>query len=169
MLEKQHASSTTPDLFAKKKAGKKHPAWLEYILQLSRLRGYFTLYPSRQTANTIVGIHTDLLDVPEEYEEGKTAEQEQDSIKLTSDGFDPASHVDMLATLPHEGDMPLLYHLPWLTWDGKDTDDDAIAKTAAKYTQAFRTQIGGCKDESAGLIPAAEPYARDLFCFTNGR
>ncbi|PTB45478.1 uncharacterized protein TrAFT101_000921 [Trichoderma asperellum] len=169
LLEKQHASSTTPDLFAKKKISTKHPAWLEYILQLSRLRGYFTLYPTRQTANTIVGIHTDLYDVPEEYEQGKTAEQEQDLIKLASDGFDPASHVDVLATLPHEGDLPLLYHMPWLTWDGKNTDDGAIEKTAAKYKQAFRTQIGGCKDESAGPVPAVDPNARDLFCFTNGR
>ncbi|PON29473.1 hypothetical protein TGAM01_v201722 [Trichoderma gamsii] len=169
LLEKQHASSTTPDLFAKKKVGKKHPAWLEYMLQLSRLRGYFTLYPTRQTANTIVGIHTDLHDVPEEYENVKTAEQEQASTKLASDGFDPASHVDMLATLPHEGDMPLLYHLPWLTWDGKDTDDAAIAMSAGKYKQAFRTQIGGCKDEMAGSVPADDSYARDLFCSTNGR
>jgi hypothetical protein len=166
-LEKQHAESTTPDLFSKKQVGKKHPAWLEYILQLSRLRGYFTLYPARQTANTVVGIHTDLHDAPEEYE-SKAAEQEPDSIKLASDGFDPASHVDMLATLPNEGDLPFLYNLPWLTWDGKDTDDEAIATTAAKYTRAFRTQIGGCKDDSARLNPAPEPYARDLFCSSNG-
>lgn len=168
LLEKQHASPTTPELFSQKKVGKKHPAWLEYILQLSRLRGYFTLYPTRQTANTIVGVHTDLRDVPEEYEGEKTAEQEQDSIDLSSDGFDPASHVDMMATLPNEGDMPILYHLPWLTWDGKDTDDGAIAKSAAKYKQAFRTQIGGCQDESAAPMPPPEPYARDLFCFTDG-
>lgn len=97
----------------------------------------------------------------------KTVEQEIDSIKLASDRFDPASHVDMLATLPHEGDLPIIYHLPWLTWDGKDTDDGAIAKTAARYKQAFRAQIGGCKDE--GPVPAEDPYARDFFCFTNGR
>ncbi|KAL7922313.1 hypothetical protein ACQKWADRAFT_320858 [Trichoderma austrokoningii] len=185
LLEKQqHASATTPELFSKKKVGKKHPAWLEYILQLSRLRGYFTLYPTRQTANTIVGVHTDLHDAPEEYDEEKPAEQEQDSgfdpasheqdsgfdpaSHEQDSGFDPASHVDMMATLPQEGDLPILYHLPWLTWDGKETDDGAIAKTAAKYKQAFRTQIGGCQDESAGPLPPQEPFARDLFCFTNG-
>ncbi|KAM0261697.1 hypothetical protein ACHAQJ_002149 [Trichoderma viride] len=164
LLEKQHASSTMPDLVAKKRVGKKHPAWLEYTLQLSRLRGYFTLYPTQQTANTVVGIHTDLYDVPEEYEGGKTSEQEQDSVKLAAEMFDPASQIDMLATLPHGGDLPLIHHLPWLTWTGKSTDDEAIQKIAAKYKQAFRKEVGGCKDES----PAEDPYARDLFCFTNG-
>jgi hypothetical protein len=168
LLEKQHASSTTPDLLAKKQVGKKHPAWLEYTLQLSRLRGYFTLYPTKQTANTVVGIHTDLHDVPEEYEGEKTSEQEQDSIKFATEMFDPASQLDMLATLPNEGDLPLIYHLPWLTWDGKITYDGAIQKTAAKYKQAFRKEVGECKDESPGHTPAEDPYAGDLFCFTKG-
>ncbi|KAL7796642.1 hypothetical protein V8C37DRAFT_372470 [Trichoderma ceciliae] len=168
LLEKQHASSTTPDLLARKEVGKKSPAWLEYTLQLSRIRGYFTLYPTRQTANTVVGIHTDLYDVPEEYEGEKTSDQGQDSIRLATEMFDPASQVDMLATLPHEGDLPLIYHLPWLTWDGKDTYDGAIQKIAAKYKQAFRKQVGECEDESLGNALARDPFARDLFCFTKG-
>ncbi|RFU74523.1 glycosyltransferase 2 [Trichoderma arundinaceum] len=168
LLEKQHASSTVPDLLAKKEVGKTHPAWLEYMLQLSRIRGYFTLYPTRQTANAVVGIHSDLHDMPEEYEGEKTPGQEHDSLRLATEMFDPASQVDMLATLPHEGDLPLIYHLPWLTWDGKDTDEGAIQKTAANYKQAFRKQVGECKDESPGGIPAEDLYAKDLFCFTKG-
>ncbi|UKZ73913.1 hypothetical protein TrVFT333_001567 [Trichoderma virens FT-333] len=168
LLEKRHASSTTPDLLAKKEVGKKHPSWLEYTLQLSRIRGYFTVYPTRQTANAIIGVHTDLHDVPEEYEGEKDSEQEQDSIKLAAELFDPASQVDMLATLPHEGELPLLYHLPWLTWDGKETYDGAIQKTAAKYKDAFRSQVGQCKDESMDVVPVVDSYARDLFCFTKG-
>ncbi|KAL7950255.1 hypothetical protein V8C42DRAFT_309974 [Trichoderma barbatum] len=165
LLEKRHASSTTPDLLAKKEVGKRHPAWLEFTLQLSRIRGYFTLYPTQQTANTVVGIHNDLYDVPEEYEGEKTSEQERDSVKLATDLFDPASQVDMLATLPHEGELPLIYYLPWLTWDGKETDDGSIEEIAAKYKQAFRTQVGQCKDESQAGIPLGDSYAKDLFCF----
>lgn len=164
-MDKRHASSTTPDLLAKKEVGKKHPGWLEYTLQLSRIRGYFTLYPTRQTANTVVGIHTDLHDVPEEHKGEKTSEQEQDSIKLATELFDPASQVDMLATLPHEGDLPLIYHLPWLTWDGKETHESASQEVATKYKQAFRKQVGQCKDESPGGVPVNDLYARDLFCF----
>ncbi|EHK22304.1 uncharacterized protein TRIVIDRAFT_28508 [Trichoderma virens Gv29-8] len=168
LLEKQHASSTTPDLLAKKEVGKKHPSWLEYTLQLSRIRGYFTVYPTQQTANAIIGVHTDLHDVPEEYEGEEDSEQGQDSIKLAAELFDPASQVDMLATLPHEGELPLLYHLPWLTWDGKETYDGAIQKIAANYKQAFRSQVGQCKDESMDVVPVVDSYARDLFCFTKG-
>ncbi|KAL7938188.1 hypothetical protein V8C35DRAFT_291157 [Trichoderma chlorosporum] len=166
LLEKRHALSTTPDLLSTKEVGKKHPAWLEYTLQLSRIRGYFTLYPTQQTANTIVGIHTDLYDVPEEYIGEKATEQERDSINHATELFDPASQVDMLATLPHEGELPLLYHLPWLTWDGKETDDSSIQQSAIKYKQAFRNQVGQCKDEKPGVTPRVDPYARDLFCFT---
>ncbi|UKZ47342.1 hypothetical protein TrVGV298_001560 [Trichoderma virens] len=140
LLEKQHASSTTPDLLAKKE----------------------------QTANAIIGVHTDLHDVPEEYEGEEDSEQGQDSIKLAAELFDPASQVDMLATLPHEGELPLLYHLPWLTWDGKETYDGAIQKIAANYKQAFRSQVGQCKDESMDVVPVVDSYARDLFCFTKG-
>ncbi|KAH6607520.1 glycosyltransferase 2 [Trichoderma cornu-damae] len=168
LFEKQHASPTTPDFLAKKEVGKKHPAWLEYTLQLSRIRGYFTLYPTQQTADTVVGIHADLYDAPEEYEEGKTSEQERDSIELALETFDPASQVDMLATLPHEGDLPLIYHLPWLTWDGQDTYDGAMQRIAANYRQAFRKHVGECKDEGPENVPAEDPFARDLFCFTKG-
>lgn len=109
-------------------------------------------------------MHTDLLDVPEEYEGEKTVEQEQDSVRLAREMFDPASQVDMLATLPHEGDLPLIYHLPWLTWDGKETYEGAIQRLAAKYKQTFREQVGQCVDESAESYQPQDPYAKDLFC-----
>ncbi|KAL6795297.1 hypothetical protein J3E68DRAFT_403892 [Trichoderma sp. SZMC 28012] len=165
LLEKRHASSTTPDLLSKKEVGKRHPGWLEYTLQLSRIRGYFTLYPTQLTANTIVGIHTDLYEAPEEYQGEKASEQEQDVIKHATELFDPASQIDMLATLPHEGELPLLYHLPWITWDGKETYDGAIQKIAAKYRLEFRNQVGQCKDENPEVVPGFDSYARDLFCF----
>ncbi|MCP5922245.1 hypothetical protein NL350_28285, partial [Klebsiella pneumoniae] len=49
ILERQQTKKDTPAFLAKKHATKKHPAWLEYVLQLSRLRGYLTLYPSPET------------------------------------------------------------------------------------------------------------------------
>ncbi|KAL6881124.1 hypothetical protein J3F83DRAFT_721090 [Trichoderma novae-zelandiae] len=166
LLDKRHAWSTPPDLIAKKEVGKNHPAWLEYTLQLSRLRGYVTLYPTQQTANSIVGIHADLHDVPEEYEDEATPEQ--DSVKLSTESFDSASQMDMLATLPHNGELPPLYHVPWLTWDGKEVQDSNIREIAAKYKEAFRSQVGQCKDEGPEAFQAADPYARDLFCFAKG-
>ncbi|KAH0496974.1 hypothetical protein TgHK011_004312 [Trichoderma gracile] len=165
-LDKQHAWSTTPELLAKKEVSKKYPAWLEYTLQLSRLRGYVTLYPAQQTANSVIGIHNDLHDVPEEYEDEAT--YGQDSTNLSADLFDPASQVDMLATLPHGGELPLLYRMPWLTWDGQVAQESNIQEAAAKYKEAFRSQVGQCKDEDPEAFQAPDPYARDLFCFAKG-
>ncbi|KAL7822983.1 hypothetical protein V8C26DRAFT_388251 [Trichoderma gracile] len=165
-LDKQHAWSTTPELLAKKEVSKKYPAWLEYTLQLSRLRGYVTLYPAQQTANSVIGIHNDLHDVPEEYEDEAT--HGQDSTNLSADLFDPASQVDMLATLPHGGELPLLYHMPWLTWYGQVAQESTIREAAAKYKEAFRSQVGQCKDEGPEAFQAPDPYARDLFCFAKG-
>jgi hypothetical protein len=68
ILDKQHASSQSPALLAHKEISKKYPSWLEYILQLSRLRGYYTVYPGPETASVVMGVHNDLPELPEEYD-----------------------------------------------------------------------------------------------------
>ncbi|MBE3044912.1 hypothetical protein IMZ48_20605, partial [Candidatus Bathyarchaeota archaeon] len=58
---------TPPAILTEKVVSKTHPAWLESLLQLSRLRGYLTLYPGLETAATLATSHEDLAQVPEEY------------------------------------------------------------------------------------------------------
>ncbi|PNY23739.1 Uncharacterized protein TCAP_06306 [Tolypocladium capitatum] len=171
VLDKQHTLSAPPALLAQKEVGKKYPAWMEYALQLSRLRGYFTLYPSKQTAGAIVGVHTDLPDKPEEYQE-QVASKEREPDKLVdqaSEEFDAASQVDMLKTLPHNGDHQLPNDLPLLSWDGRQKSLDTFARDATQYATDFRREVGQCGEEELKKQPLARMDARDLFCNTKGQ
>lgn len=173
LWERQQSMLDTPQILGTKYAGEKHPAWLEYILQLSRLRGYFTLYPSQHTADSIVGVHTDLYDVPEENrgQAGQGRKQTQDSktrtrgsADTTGETFDPGSQVDMMATLPKGGKLLTISELPWLSWNGKSTSPDEADVVAGDYTQEFRRQVGQCDSEALGLVPQRKADASDLFC-----
>lgn len=165
LLERQEQHTATPALIAKKDVSKQHPAWLEHVLQLSRLRGYFTLYPSQDTSGAIMGVHSDLYDKPEEYrdekkEKGEAKAGEEDEA---SEVFDAGSQIEMLATLPQKGLLQSLQELPLLSWDGNRVALKELDKSAAKYANQFRVEVGGCAQEDASGGPA-DAHARDLFC-----
>ncbi|KAL5595855.1 hypothetical protein FOVSG1_009544 [Fusarium oxysporum f. sp. vasinfectum] len=173
ILEKQQTGTETPAFLAKKSTSKKHPAWLEYVLQLSQLRGYVTLYPRPETASTILGAHSDLPNTPEEYlgegdENDKTGEADSATSK-----FDPASPVDMLTTLPREGDLLALGDLPLISWNGKSTSLAELETTSMELTKQFRQEVGGCppsaiNDEDEFGQPRRNKDASDLFCKNKG-
>lgn len=171
VLEKQHTLPAPSALLAQKEVGKKYPAWMEFALQLSRVRGYFTLYPSKQTAGAIIGVHTDLPDKPEEYQEQVTSkEREQEElVDQASEVFDAASQVNMLETLPHNGDHQLPNEVPLLSWDGRQKSLDSFRKDAAQYAIDFRREVGQCSEEELKKQPLAHMNAGDLFCNTKRR
>jgi len=151
----QEASST------KKLVSKHYPAWLEHALTLSRVRGYWTVYPSPDTEAAIV--HRDLYRMPEEYEHdqeqnkgGKTKQAEESSLPARSP---PA----LEQSLPAFDDMPLLL------WDGRPTSLEALDTDAKEYTEEFRRTVVGdqkCNDlKPADLVPRS-PSTADLFCVT---
>ncbi|KAF4432071.1 hypothetical protein F53441_13868 [Fusarium austroafricanum] len=173
ILEKQQTGTETPAFLAKKSTSKKHPAWLEYVLQLSRLRGYVTLYPRPETASTILGAHSDLPNTPEEYMgEGDESDKNGDADSATSK-FDPASPVDMLATLPREGDLLSLGDLPLVSLSGKSTSLAELEAASLELTKQFRQEVGGCPpsmidDEDEFGLPRRNKDASDLFCKNKG-
>ncbi|KID79107.1 hypothetical protein MBR_00419, partial [Metarhizium brunneum ARSEF 3297] len=164
-LYKKRSMSSTPALLAKKQASKEYPAWLEYALRLSRVRGYFTLYPSRETAKAIIGVHSDVPDAPEEYskDESRPKSPKDYSDKVDED-FDPVSPVDMLETLPHNGELQSPGPLPLLSWDGQAKTKDSIAEDAGEYTTLFRREVGECGEDYLKNHPIANNMAEDLFC-----
>ena len=171
VLEKQHALSAPPAFLAQKKVGKKYPAWMEYAVQLSRLRGYFTLYPSKQTAGAIIGVHTDLPDKPEEYQDQVTPkESEQYGIAdQASEVFDASSQVDMLETLPHDGSHQVPNDVPLISWDGRQQSLDSFKHDAAQFATDFRREVGQCSEEEVKKQPLAHMDAGDLFCKTKDK
>ena len=66
-------SDSSKDSYAKL-VSKKYPAWMEYLLELARARGYAMLYPSfaSREASAIVTVHNDLYQSPEEFLTPKT-------------------------------------------------------------------------------------------------
>ncbi|KAF5022244.1 hypothetical protein F66182_5683 [Fusarium sp. NRRL 66182] len=167
ILEKQRARTETPAFLAKS-TSKKHPAWLDYVLQLSLLRGYVTLYPGPETASTILGAHSDLPTTPEEYLGEDEASESGKADKATS-RFDPASPVDMLATLPRQGDLLPLGDLPLVSWSGKPTSLEELEVSSRELTKKFRQEVGECPptdadDEDEWGQPRRDKDAGDLFC-----
>jgi hypothetical protein len=164
-LYQKKSMSSTPALLATKHASKKYPAWLEYALQLSRIRGYFTLYPSRETAKAIIGVHSDIPHTPEEYQKDKSSTKApKDFSDQGSEHFEPASPVDMLVTLPNNGELQSPRDLPLLSWDGKPKTEESFAKDASEYTTLFRKEVGECEERYLKSRPAAKTTALDLFC-----
>ena len=165
VLERQYASSSTPALLAQKEVSKKYPSWLEYILQLSRIRGYYTVYPGRETTSVIMGVHNDIPEVPEEYEDDEQARRDAEGKGVEDEAtylFDPHWQVDILQTLPKGGSIPYLTLLPILTWDGKEVSAEELDRDSREFTHRFRTEVGHCPEsESPGPVVRG---ANDLFC-----
>ncbi|KAG6009595.1 hypothetical protein E4U21_001962 [Claviceps maximensis] len=165
------SSSSASALLAQKTAGKKYPAWLEYALQLSRLRGYYTLYPSKPTAYAILGVHSEIPEPPEEYQKDAAeaaAAQKAPHASLedeTTELFDSVSPVDMLQTLPEGGKLQTPAEMPLLSWDGTHATHASFSKQAQEYTALFRREVGGCtKEDKPGHGKSNDKDATDLFC-----
>jgi hypothetical protein len=165
ILEMEYTSGSTPALLARKDVSKKYPAWLEHVLQLSRLRGYFTVYPGQDTANAIMGIHNDAPFVPDEYQGDEEAEHDASGDTIEDQAtavFDATSHIDILSTLPQSGNLPNIHNLPVLTWDGKTSSVEDLEADADEYVVRFRRDVGQCD----GKTPRPPPHklTNDLFC-----
>ena len=65
-----------------KVVSERYPAWMEYLLELARARGYAMLYPSfaSREASALVTVHNDLYQSPEEYLTSKTIASDQSGL-----------------------------------------------------------------------------------------
>ncbi|TVY42731.1 hypothetical protein LOCC1_G004104 [Lachnellula occidentalis] len=170
LLESQHKTPTTKD---EKLVSKTYPSWLEHVLKLVRTRGYSTLYPNFD-ADTLVTLHNDLYQLPEEFSEEDKAESPSSSGELTAD---PEHHLSLkhteaalitkslLAMLPSDGALPPITEMQSLSWDGQKIDAGLLVLQAQTYSKAFRREIGGC-GVSAKKV-RNELSAADLFCLND--
>ena len=163
-LTKLLSAAQPPAMLASREITDEFPAWLEYALQLSRLRGYFTVYPSKETAASVIGIHTDLANVPEEHEDGKhgQAGSLEDGEDQASADFGIGSQIDVVNTFPEEGRLPSLSTMPVIAWEGVESSVAAIVQAAHTYAGDFRRQVGGCVGVTGDV--KRDRLARDLFC-----
>jgi hypothetical protein len=87
-----------------KLVSEKYPAWMEYLLELIRARGYSMLYPSfaSHAASAIVTVHTDLYQPPEEFLKSEAIvsdPSELDTADLVNAGIILTAHSESSAVL----------------------------------------------------------------------
>lgn len=185
-----HRISTMTTLTPKyiKKISEAQPAWMEYLLELMRARGYTMLYPNyaSTSSSAFAAVHTELYQPPEEYPRDRrkspTAPDTPPDIDVTNPfTADPAtesltpphsSEPDLLTTsllsiLPRPGDLPPLSSLPLLSHDGSPITLSAHEDLASDFTSTLRREIGGCAFVNGKMEPEPTVYVRsagDLFC-----
>jgi hypothetical protein len=148
-----------------------YPSWFEYILKLSRARGYWTIYPNFKSTEVLATMHTELFQLPEEYlDEPEVASPDFD-FDLTADPAHPFKRTEatllsksLLSALPSNGDLPAMAEMPLLSWDGGLVEVAEIEHQAADYSRIFQHEIGGC-DVSVAQKKRVGLKAGDLFCF----
>ncbi|GKT85685.1 glycosyltransferase 2 [Colletotrichum tofieldiae] len=164
----QHArgADPPPELVTEKEVSKKFPSWLEHVLRLSRLRGYFTLYPSAETAATLATVHRELYQAPEEYE--KEGSERKKTASLSESAVSFGSLVQTLDTLPNNGSLAPANDLPLLGWEGEGTNLRHVYQMAVEYMFKWREQVGGCSKEESQR-DHIDGSAKDLFCTADGK
>ena len=172
------ARLSKPPTSRAKLISKKHPSWLEYLLELMRARRYSLLYPTFSIDDeAIATVHDELYQVPEEYPRetltpASVPELNPDEpLSLVYEKKDrpppntehSLSSSNLLSILPNSGDLPEIPGLPLLAFDGSTITQQQANDDAWTFTEAYRRDIGGCEAEAE--ITKREPNsALDLFC-----
>lgn len=165
--QQERTSNPAVAFFTQKQISKHYPSWLEHALRLARARGYFTLYPSPQTARNLVTVHDELYRAPEEYLKGKGDQQQQGKETSLSPG-------SLLDSLPAGGNLLPFGDMPLLDWEGRITSLAEVDRKAGEYVDEFRRAVGCGKlkteksdEEDEGDILAngvRRGGVKDLFC-----
>ena len=171
-----------------KLVSEKHPAWMEYLLELVRARGYAMLYPSfaSHEASAIVTVHQDLYQPPEEFLTSTSDSFELDAADSVSAGAILDAHSGTPAELPSAESttgttstiLPLLFPNFSPSLDSSDafllprlinlralsfTGESYSLRDAGSYAEEFAQNYGGCGTNTERIVTSSWS-ADDLFC-----
>ncbi|OQD76651.1 hypothetical protein PENDEC_c004G03774 [Penicillium decumbens] len=159
---------------------KKYPAFMEYLLELMRAKGYYMLYPSfpGHTAASLVTVHHDLYHPPEEYAHEvslNTGTKPVPEIDNPDEPLEPlvddvsgmssekplngAPTIMRLLRLFESG-LPDAEELSLLSYDGEELAPETYYRQSREYAEKFRLRYGHCTEESI----VTEGPGLDLFC-----
>ena len=168
---------TKPRSIVEKLVSKRHPAWMEYLFDLIRLRGYSLLYPGAFFDDfNLVTTHNELYQVPEEFPQalklpnlpipdptevlGANVSHSRHQPLANEKPLLESSLVDVL---PNKADLVEVERMPLLSSIGVSQSFKEVADTAQTFSHEFRVSLGGCV---SGLQPPPSAFrsAADLFC-----
>ena len=176
------ARLTKPPSARRKVFSRKHPAWLESLLELIRARGYYMLYPNfPNDGDAIATVHDELYKVPEEYlkspdkrsppaadlniDVDEPLSADEDANPYTSPPYHehPLLESDLLSLLPNTG-VPLdVSDLPLLSYNGINISRKLSHEAAMSFSETFRAEIGTCRNSFEAKERTING-ALDLFC-----
>ena len=158
-----------------------HPAWLEYLLEIMRARGWFMMYPNLPNEDaSIATLHSELFEVPEEFSNRRSRRRSIDKAgyeinpddALTADETAPIAppddekpllSSDLISVLPASGDLPEVANLPFISFNGHRLSTEELGRSAITFSETFRKETGAC-DNGQGENPYRANSAEDLFC-----
>lgn len=159
----------------KRLVSKTYPSWLEFILTLSRARGYALLYPNLANQTALATVHNELYQPPEEF----TSQKDDQSSKYNNTDEDwvvDASHLSLqheemplarsslLNMLPSDSMLPGIESIPYLTWEGNQVSQlHEMLRSAETYAETFRRETGRCSPTDEVKVKI-DWIADDLFC-----
>jgi hypothetical protein len=137
-----------------KSISEKYPAFMEYLLEMIRAKGYYLLYPAFPGTkfSSIVNIHNELYELPEEFRDSTSSSSNKDSgvtggLASVEKPLGHASTIMPLLYLFASG-YPDLDVLPLLGFNGEQLDAAKYQSNTDAYAQRFRTDYGGCTGDS---------------------
>lgn len=177
-------NSASPPSQRSKQVSQKYPSWMEYVLELMRAQSYTLLYPNLPASDSIVTVHNELYQLPEEFSahaqagtpppaNGATPSPDpQDSFTVDPAAIThpstsperPLLSISLLSILSSDGDLPNLDTLPILSHSGQLLHPPDAYKLSSTFATEFRHEIGGCNEAQTQKPLLKKWSADDLFC-----
>ncbi|SMR58603.1 unnamed protein product [Zymoseptoria tritici ST99CH_1A5] len=164
----------------KKDVSESEPAWMEYLLELMKVRGWNVLHPS----TALVTVHNDLARMPEEFQqrtpstetrrEKPTGALQEDAILTVERAKIPnnrtehdinSHHLPLHQLLPFDGELQQTWAFPRLQYDGLPATGPQLVKARDQALIDFRRVHGNCNGTNA-TRPRLQWLMKtdDLFC-----
>ncbi|KAJ5690293.1 hypothetical protein N7462_004685 [Penicillium macrosclerotiorum] len=160
---------------------KKYPAFLEYLLEMIRAKGYYMVYPSfpGRMAVSLATVHSDIYHLPEEFAHGESPNKLDDAsieeinsadqpLQPPPTAFEalsaerPTSHASTIMSLLDSFELGFqdVDTLPLVSYSGEHLSAETLDKQTKEYAKEFRVRYGRCSDEAESVNgPSA-----NLFC-----
>jgi 26S proteasome regulatory subunit N1 len=155
--------TATNSLKQEKVISKRYPAFLEFMHELLRARGYYLLYPAFPVNGrlSIAKFHDDLFQIPEEFAKDSSESRSNGRQGLGSPErslSEASTLMPLLDTFSLE--LPDISHLPLLSDRGKEMSGPDFAHETENYLGKFRVRYGGCPED----LLVDDMSAEELFC-----